>query len=313
MIAQPSVLTYGEGVLKLQLPPAQRLENFSNVTPQFGGAELNVAAALSSMGTPATWISALPVGPLGDWMRHAARGLGVSVQALEKPGRLGTYYLEDHHAPRPSRVVYDRAGSAFTYLTGQDFDPSWLAGQSYLHVTGISLAVGAGPAALALQLMAAARQAGLGVSFDVNHRRLLLPEVEAREAYTPAVKLADLLLVADRDLGLFGGLAGLRAINPAALIVQTLGAAGSRAHLPDGQTVTQAAIPATGPGRIGRGDAFAGAFLHAHLHGENPAEALAFASAAASLKTTTPGDQLQASAEEVRAVLRLDLRSEPQR
>ncbi|MFB9991062.1 sugar kinase [Deinococcus oregonensis] len=307
------VLTYGETLLKLLLPPAQRLESLGALQAECAGSELNVAAALVTLGRPAAWVSALPAGPLGAWVRGQVRALHVTDLSVVREGRLGTFYLEDHHSPRASRVIYDRAGSAFTHLTAADFDPDWLAGRAALHVSGISLVLGEGPRNLALTLIQQARAAGLLVSVDLNHRRLLLPEAEAPAAYGPALEQADLIFVAQRDTALLGGLDSLRALNPAALLVQTLGAAGSLLLLPTGQTVTQAALPAQGPGRVGRGDAFAAGFLHAHLNGESPARSLAFASACAALKTTLPGDQLQATEAQAWAVLNAASAGEPLR
>ncbi|ABF44244.1 2-keto-3-deoxygluconate kinase (plasmid) [Deinococcus geothermalis DSM 11300] len=309
--APTSVLTFGEALLKLVLLPTQRLESMQTLDAQCAGAELNVAAALAALGRPAAWVSALPAGPLGTWVRERVRALKVDDLALTREGRLGTFYLEDHHPPRPSRVVYDRRGSAFTQLNAADFDPAWLAGRRALHVSGISLAVGQGPRDLALKLMWEARQAGVVISFDVNHRRLLLAEDAARELYTPALRLADLIFVAERDTPLLGGLTGLRSLASRAWIVQTRGMRGSAALTPDGQTYQQPIIAASGPGRVGRGDAFAGGFLHAFLQGKAPPAALAFATAAAALKTTTPGDQLQATEAEVWAVLQDGQASEP--
>ncbi|THF71638.1 sugar kinase [Deinococcus sp. Arct2-2] len=297
------VLTYGEALLKLALPPAQRLEGLGTLRAECAGSELNVAAALAMLGRPAAWVSALPAGPLGTWVKEQVHALRVTDLSVIRAGRLGTFYLEDHHSPRSSRVIYDRAGSAFTALIAPDFAPAWLAGRAALHLSGISLVLAEGPRALAVALIQHAKSAGLLISFDVNHRRLLLPEAEAPAAYRAAMEQADLIFVAQRDTAMLGGLHGLRALNPAALIVQTLGAAGSQVLLPSGETVTQTALPTQGPGRIGRGDAFAAGFLHAHLNGESPARSLAFASACAALKTTTPGDQLQATEAEVWAVL----------
>ena len=307
-----SVLTFGEALLKLVLAPAQRLEAMTSLEAQCAGSELNVAAALRALGRPAAWASAVPPSALGTWVRGHVHALQVEDLALTRAGRLGTFYLEDHHAPRPSRVAYDRAGSAFAQLTAADFAPAWLTGRAALHVSGISLALGPGPRALALRLMQAAKAAGLTVSFDVNHRRLLLADDAALDAYAPALRLADLLFVAERDTALLGGLTGLQQLAPAALLIQTRGAQGS-ALLGGGQTLTQPAVPAAGPGRVGRGDAFAAGYLHAHLSGEAPAAALAFAAAAAALKTTTPGDQLRATEAEVRAVQHAGAGHEPVR
>ncbi len=308
-----SVLTFGEALLKLRLPGSQRLENMHTLDAECAGSELNVAAALSSLGRPAAWVSALPPGPLGQWVRAHVRALDVQDLSLERPGRLGTFYLEDHHSPRSSRAVYDRQGTAFQALSAADLDPAWLENRAALHVSGISLALGDGPRGLALALMGQARRLGLPVSFDVNHRRLLLAEAHAPAVYGPALNLVDVFFIAERDAGLFGGLAGVRALNPHALIVMTQGAQGSLAQTAAGETVRQAALSAAGPGRIGRGDAYAAGFLHAHLGGAAPDEALLFASGCAALKTTLPGDQLHAGEADVHAVLREGETGEPRR
>lgn len=308
-----SVLTFGEALLKLALPAAQRLEDLTALRAECAGSELNVAAALSALGRPAAWTSALPAGPLGDWVRAQVQALGVEDLSLRRPGRLGTFYLEDHHLPRPSRAVYDRQGTAFQALSAGDLDPAWLTGRAALHVSGISLALGPGPQSLALELMRVARARQIPVSFDVNHRRLLLPDAEAPVRYGPAARKADVIFVAQRDSALLGGVAGLRTLNPAALLVVTRGALGSEAHLPGGEVVQQAAYPTVGPGRVGRGDAFAGGFLHAWLGGAAPPEALRLAAACAALKTTLAGDQLRASEADLRAVLDTQDRGEPRR
>lgn len=299
--------------MKLALPPAQRLEELGNLRAECAGSELNVAAALRTLGRPAAWVSGLPGGPLGDWVRAHVRALDVQDLSLERPGRLGTFYLEDHHPPRPSRAVYDREGTAFQALTAADLNGSWLGGRSALHVSGISLALGPGPRALALALVGAARERGAVVSFDVNHRRLLLPDHAAADTYGPAAQRADLTFVAERDAELFGGAEGLRALNPQAQIIVTRGARGSETHLPGGEVITQDAFPTAGPGRVGRGDAFAGGYLHAYLDGGSPREALRFAAACAALKTTLPGDQLRASEAELRAVQAGSETDEPRR
>lgn len=298
-----AVLTFGEALLKLRLPPGDRLETMTALHAECAGADLNVAAALRALGREAAWVSALPPGPLGDWARAHVDRLGVRDLTLTRPGRLALYLIEDHHAPRPSRVQYDRDHTAFRTLHPDDFDPVWLSGRVLVHTCGISLALGDGPRDLALTLVRAARAGGVRVSFDVNHRRLLLADDVAAAVYAEAATLADVIFTAARDAALLGGVPGLRALNPHALIVVTHGAQGSEAHVPEGRVVRQPAFAAAGPGRIGRGDAFAGGFLHAWLDGAAPADALRFATACAALKTTTPGDQLQISSADLQSVL----------
>lgn len=298
-----SVLTFGEMLLKLRLPQGDRLESMTALHAECAGAELNVAAALRTLGRRAAWISALPAGPLGDWARAYVTRLGVDDFTLTRPGRLASYLLEDHHMPRPSRVVYDREHTAFRTLQVADFDPAWLTGHALVHTCGISLVLGDGPRALALHLLRAARDANVRVSLDVNHRRRLLADDRAALMYGEAIALADIVFTAMRDAPLLGGVPGLRARNVNALIVVTHGAQGSEAHLPGGEVIYQPAFAASGPGRIGRGDAFAGGFLHAWLGDAAPAAALRYATACAALKTTLSGDHLRATPADVQFVL----------
>ncbi|CAM3935276.1 sugar kinase [Deinococcus frigens] len=298
-----SVLTFGEVLLKLRLPQGDRLESMAALHAECAGSELNVAATLRALGRGAAWISALPSGPLGDWARAYVNRLGVDDLTLTRPGRLASYLIEDHLAPRRSRAVYDREHTAFRTLQETDFDPAWLTGRAVVHTCGISLVLGDGPRALALHLLRAARDAGVRVSLDVNHRRLLLADDRAISMYGEALALADIIFTAMRDASLLGGVPGLRALNTQALIVVTHGARGSEAHLPGGEVICQPAFAASGPGRIGRGDAFAGGFLHAWLGGAAPAEALRYATACAALKTTLSGDHLQATPADVQFVL----------
>jgi 2-dehydro-3-deoxygluconokinase len=56
--------------------------------------------------------------------------------------------------------------------------------------------------------------------------------------------------------------------------------------------------------RVGGGDSFAAALIHARLEGRDAADAVAFATAASALKLTIPGDFNRVSADEVDHLLR---------
>ena len=340
------VLTFGEALLRLSPPEHTPLTSADQLQLHIGGAELNVAAALSRLGLPSRFASALPDNPLGERVVRHLLSCGVQPEPLwVQGGRLGSYYLESAAPPRGSRVTYDRAASAFAQLSLSDLTPQrlslWLSGVRWLHLSGISLAVSEGARQAALHLMAEARARGIPVSFDVNHRRLLLPDAQAAAVYGPALSLAQVVVVAARDLPLLLGqdpaeldvmLTQLRARVPQAALLISQGEQGSLLALPDGRRVHCGIFAAQGPGRVGRGDAFCGAFLAGWLElGERPQEqptevleaVLRFATAAAALKTTEPGDALLSSRAEVQALadqarvgpsaLRLTAASEPRR
>lgn len=308
-----TVLTFGEALLRLSLPTGHLLEDLAHLDVFVGGAELNVAVGLARLGTPAAWFSAIPGTPLGQRVQNELRAAGVNTaHVLQAEGRLGTYYLEDHLDPRPSRALYDRTDSSFSRMTPEQLPAQLLSGVTWVHVTGISLAVSQPARLTTLALLHAAKTQGCQISVDVNHRRLLLADDRADLTYRPALELADLIFCAERDAPLLlSGAAAtpqetlkkLHARFPHATVVITRGPQGSAACTPAGETAHCDAITASGPGRIGRGDAFCAAFLHRVQSGAPLADCLAFAAAAAALKTTTPGDQLRATEAQVTAVL----------
>ena len=70
------LVTFGETMLRLSPPRGQRLETEGGFEAQVGGAESNVAAAATSLGSETVWLSKLPANPLGRRVVRALRGHG---------------------------------------------------------------------------------------------------------------------------------------------------------------------------------------------------------------------------------------------
>src|SRR5260221_12259657 len=72
------------------------------------------------------------------------------------------------------RVVYDRAGSALARIEPQSLDwPRVLTGADWFHASGITPALGDGPAAALAGAISCARAQDIPVSFDLNYREAL--------------------------------------------------------------------------------------------------------------------------------------------
>src|SRR5205823_1504475 len=114
---------------------------------------------------------------------------------LRAKGRLGTYYLESAAGQRPGRVVYDREYSAIALA--KPGDVSWehvFEGAAWFHTTGITPAISASAADLAIEAMRHARAKGLTVSFDVNYRRTLWNwGKSAQQVLSEMIHLTDIL------------------------------------------------------------------------------------------------------------------------
>ena len=166
------VVTFGEIMLRLKSPGHERFFQSPSLEATFGGAESNVAVSLAAFGLDAAFVTALPANPIGDSAVRELRRFGVDTRTITRAGdRVGIYFLETGAAQRPSKVVYDRAGSSLASSKRGDFDwPAIFSGAAWFHISGITPAVSATAADLALEAVRAARTLGVTVSCDYNYR-----------------------------------------------------------------------------------------------------------------------------------------------
>jgi len=306
-----AVVCFGEAMLRLSTAPGVRLAQAASLEVHVAGAEANVAAGLAQLGVPTRWVSRLPDSDVGRRVERELAAAGVGTEAIEwAPGeRLGLFFADTGAAPRPTAVVYDRSDSAFTAMT--ELPPDALAGAGFLHLTGITVAVGNRD--LLERLLAQAKALGVKLSFDVNHRSLLWTPAEAREALRPLLRRAAVLVCSESDarlvLELEGDseqlLDGMREhwAPDAEALVLTRGDRGCVALDQAGRRFEQRADPATVLERFGMGDAFVAGLLWGLRRGELPT-ALAAGVTLAALKATIAGDFPCITEAELEAALR---------
>ena len=168
-------VTLGEIMLRLKSPGHERFFQSPTFEATFGGGEANVAVALANYGLEAGFISALPDNDIGAAAIRELRGFGVDTQHIRRSGdRVGIYYLESGANQRPSKVVYDRAGSSICQAQPGDFEwPEIFDGAKWLHITGITPALGEHAQASVRAACVAARRAGATVLIYHEVRELL--------------------------------------------------------------------------------------------------------------------------------------------
>ena len=203
------VVTFGEVMLRLKSPGHERLLQSPILEASFGGGEANVAASLAQFGLSCAFVTALPANPIGDACIAYLRGRGVDTSFIARTGdRMGLYYLEAGANQRPSRVTYDRAHSAIMDVSPAAFD--WdriFDGAGWFHVTGITPALSAASADIALTAMKTARARGLTVSCDYNFRKNLWKYGKsAPEVMPELVRQADIGLANEEDCQLALGI-----------------------------------------------------------------------------------------------------------
>ena len=182
------------------------------VVQAIGGAELNVAVALSRISSSphsASFVSVLPDGALGKQIIDAAASAGVDtadVHISRTPNAaVGTLHVVDEGSgPRPH---YQRHHSAFcASLSAEGALFNWadlLHAAKWLHVTGITPLLGDGPKAEWDAAISAARAApACQVVLDFNHRPALgtLEELWAAVAPHLASGAVSLLMLSEDSL-----------------------------------------------------------------------------------------------------------------
>jgi 2-dehydro-3-deoxygluconokinase len=322
----PGVVCFGELLLRLSAPGRELMLQTGNLEVHVGGAEANVAVSLAVLGHPASVVTVLPDNALGIAARAALRRHGVSTTQvrLVEGGRIGLYFMSTGAGHRPSQIVYDRRDSAFALAAPDSIDWSVaLQGAKWLHVSGITPALGPDPAAATLRAMRAARERGVLVSFDCNYRAQLWQAWKSDPARTLHEMLgqADLAFADSRVLALvlkgaperfedaaevaFAAFPTLQTIATMAREEQSVDRHEISAFLASRGTLlsTRSYTLDSIVDRIGTGDAFAAGLLHGRLTGMGPQQSLEFALAAACLKHSIPGDVNLATVADVQHLL----------
>jgi 2-dehydro-3-deoxygluconokinase len=196
------VVTFGEVMLRLKSPGHERLFQSDELEATFGGGEANVSVSLANYGMDAAFATVLPENDIASACVRELRGFGVDTSKIVNgPGRMGIYFLEAGANQRPSKVVYDRAGSSIALAKVGDVD--WravFAGATWFHITGITPAISANAAELSLESVKVAKEMGLTVSCDFNFRgKLWKYGKDAPEVMRELVKFVDVGIANEED------------------------------------------------------------------------------------------------------------------
>lgn len=316
------VVSFGEIMLRLSPPGFERFFQSPVLQATFGGGEANVAVSLAQFGLDSRYVTRVPANALGDAALKVLRAEGVDVSGCLRGGeRLGIYFAETGASQRAGNVIYDRARSAIADVAPGMFD--WkrlLDGADWFHVTGITPALGAQVAHATREAIEAARAAGARVSLDLNYRKKLWTESQARSVMRSLAALSHVVIANEEDiqscLGLevrgadvTSGKLGIAAYREtAARVAREFGAEVVAITLRESHSASRngwsavlwdaaAGVFHEGPhfeltlvDRIGGGDSFAAGLIYGLLTGRGPEASLRFAVAASALKHSIPGD-----------------------
>ena len=298
----------------------------------YAGGEANVAVSLAQYGEEASFVSKIPAHEVGQACVNSLRRYGVGTEHIIRGGdRLGIYFVEKGASQRASKVIYDRAGSAIALAKRTDFD--WDAifdGADWFHWTGITPALGGELPQICLDACRAAKEKGVTISCDLNYRKKLWTSEAARETMEKLVPYVDVCIAneedasdvfgiqaADTDID-SGQLSREGYISVAKQICERYGCKKTAITLRSSLSATinkWAGMLFDGTDaffskeytihivdRVGGGDSFGGALIHALLQEWDPQKTIEFAVAASCLKHTIEQDFNLVSEAEVSAL-----------
>lgn len=326
------VVTFGEVMLRLAPENYLRFVQSEKYEATFGGAEANVAVSLANYGVDAAFVTKLPAHEIGQAAINSLRKFGVDTSEIVRGGnRVGIYYCEKGASQRPSKVIYDRAGSSIATASYGDFD--WdkiFDGVNWFHFTGITPALSDETAKITVEACKKAKEKGITVSCDLNFRKKLWSKEKAGEVMGELCKYVDYCIANEEDAkDVFGIEADNTDINSGKLdrngyisvakkLTEKFGFKGVAITLREslsandnnwsamlytnGEAVFSKKYAMHIVDRVGGGDSFGGGLIYSLLNGYAPQKAIEFAVAASCLKHSIEGDYNMVSVSEVEAL-----------
>ena len=195
------VIAFGDIMLRLGTYQHERFIQARNFDVLYTGAEANVCVSLANFGIDSFIVSKIPPNEIGQAAINYIRSFGVNTDYVVRGGkRLGLFYLETGYSQRPSKIIYDRAGSSITELKEEELN--WinlLHGKNWFHFTGITPALGDNVAEITRKACNTAKNLGLTISCDLNYRQKLWSQTKARTTMSKLMEFVDVLICNEED------------------------------------------------------------------------------------------------------------------
>ncbi len=244
------------------------------------GADSNFAIAMTRLGWPAIWLSAVSQDQLGELVVEMIGSEGVDVSFVRRdpdhPTGVLVKFREDGH----TRVLYYRSGSAASHFNPDWLEPALFETAALLHLNGVTCALSPSCAATVVRAVALANQHNVSISLDLNLRLQLWNIDRARTALIPLLSDADIVLGTEEELLALSGRGVLEealtmiAEQGPRVVVAKRGPRGAVA-LAEGKRIEHSGfVPPVVVDEVGAGDGFAAGFVSAYLRGAPVEQAL---------------------------------------
>lgn len=292
------ILTFGEALVEIMRTASDQPLNLPGpfIGPYPSGAPFIFAVQVARLGVEVGAVGAVGEDAFGQCFIDQLGADGVDAQCL---------YVLDTHSTGVTFISYNADGSrdfvfhirgaAAGQLSPDMLKPDLFEDLKCLHVSGSALSIHEQSVDMGWRGLDMARAVGAKVSFDANIRPQLLPSEQARYAFAPFLRDADLIFATPQEAMLLTrmetleeAVRELRADKPDRVVVIHAGKDGCFVHSLTGtQHFPGFIVQEVDP--TGAGDCFDAGFVVHWLAGDSLEECARFANACGALAVTEQG------------------------
>lgn len=195
MASSEKIVCFGELLLHFAPDSEGNWLNEQAMKIFIGGAEYNVASALSQWENPVKLLSVLPENFVGNQLEVQLQNKGIEILAEKNNGRIGTFYLSSDGDMQNASVVYDRFPSVFTQSDFSQFSFDEIFSEvKWLHISTITPALSENAYQKCLDLMKEAVKRNITVSLDLNYRAALWKDKNPSELISKMIPFVNVLM-----------------------------------------------------------------------------------------------------------------------
>ena len=273
------LFTFGEVLSVFISTDTESVMSANNYQRVTAGAEANVAVAVSRLGLKSQFFSRFGTDQLGSVMIKDIESEGVDVSLVKRVASFSAAMVRNPGRTEPVEISYLRKGSAASTIEPSDILDSYISSARWVHTTGITCAISKTGADTVKVALDKARALGVKSSFDLNLRRKLWSESEAKVVLEPLASNVELLIGGEDEYQAIFGFSDVKKVLTDANIrgckiaVMTKGDQVLRYSI-NGEygEITPLKVISVDP--VGSGDAFTGGTIAGLLSGLSPEKAL---------------------------------------
>ena len=324
------VITFGEVMLRFNPEGFMRIAQVQKFEATLAGSESNVSVSLANFGVETSYVTKVPSHEVGNIVLTEMRRFGVNTDYIIRGGnRLGIFYLEKGASQRPSKVIYDRAGSSFAMSKASEYDWDAIFSDAvWFHFSAITPALSDELAEACLFAAKKAKSLGMTVSCDINYRSQLWSKEKAGQVMSKIMPYVDICINPDIfgiDFDYSNGMPTHEEYHEVArkhaekFGFKKVSFSLRESFSADRNIYSSMIYDATTDrsvfskeydihivDRVGGGDCFVSGLIYAYLNNFSDKEAIEFSTAASCLKHSVEHDFAMSSVDEVNALMNGD-------